>query len=66
MTMIKVWSGAQRGGRRVQFPGPESLRQRRKVPTMSPVLFSIQNICFLKTSGSNTRALNLLLAPGAI
>jgi len=37
--MIKVWSGAQRGGRRAQFPGAESLRERWKAPTMSPVPF---------------------------
>jgi len=33
---------------------------------MSPVLFSVQNIYFPKTSGSNTKAPNLLLSPGAI
>jgi len=47
-------------------PDVESLRECRKVPTMSQVLSSTQYICFWKTSGSNMWASNLLLAPGAI
>ena len=40
--------------------------ERRKVPTMSQVLSSIQYIYSQKTSGSNMEAPNLFLAPGAI
>jgi len=39
---------------------------RRKVPTMLHKLYSTQYICFRKTSSSNMRAPNSLLAPGAI
>jgi len=39
---------------------------RRKGPTMSQVLSSIQYICFLKTSVSNMGPPNLLIVPGAI
>jgi len=46
--------------------GPNNFGARRKVTTMSPILVSIQNICFRKTSGSNMGAPNLLLVPGAI
>jgi len=46
--------------------GAEILRGRQKIPTMPHVHTSIQHICFRKTSGSNTGAPNLLLAPGAI
>jgi len=35
---------------------------RRKVPTMSQVLSSVQYICFRKTLGSNLGALNLFLS----
>ena len=41
--------GVTRGSRGHNFPGAESLCGRRKVPTMSQVLSSIQNICFRKT-----------------
>jgi len=44
------------------YGDPESLRRRRKVPTISQVLSSMQYICFRKTSGSNIWAPNLLLA----
>ena len=50
-------------------PGAKSLWERRKVPTLSQVLSSMQYICFRKTSGSNTgvpNLPNLLLVPGAI
>jgi len=47
-------------------PGAKSPWGRRKVPTMSQVLSSIQYICFLTTLNSNMGAPNLLLAPGAI
>jgi len=50
----------------VILPGAESLWGRRKVPTMSQALFSIQYICFRKTSGSKMGAPNLLLAAGAV
>jgi len=43
------------GGRRMTAGG------RRKVPTMSQVLASIQYICFRKISGSNMGVPNLLL-----
>jgi len=59
-----VWSGAQRGERGT-IPGRSITAGCPKVPTMSPVLFSIQNICFQKT-GSNKRAPILLLASGAM
>jgi len=69
-------SGAWRGGQGGAIPralshygGAEwcqKVRGRQKVPTTSQVLSSIQNICFRKTSVSNTGAPNLLLAPGAI
>ena len=50
-----------------KFPGRRmTAGRRRKVPTMSQVLFSIQYICFRKISGSNMGAPNLLLAPGAV
>ena len=55
-----VPSGITRGGMGEQFPG------RRKFPSMSQVLSSIQHIRFWKTSVSNTGAPNLFLAPGAI
>ena len=58
-----VTTGGQRG---LNSPGAESLWGRRKVPTMSQVLSSIQCIWFRKISGSNMGASNLLLAPGAI
>jgi len=56
--------GRNEGG---TIPGVSShCRERRKVPTMSHVLSSMQYICFRKTSGSNMGAPKLLLAPGAI
>jgi len=62
-----------RNEREYNSPGTESLRRvskhcggSRKVLKMSQVLFSIQYICFQKTSGSSMGALNLLLVPGAI
>jgi len=62
-----------REARGKQFQSAKSLRGalndcggRRKFPTMSQVLSSIQYICFRKTSGSNTRAPKLLFAPGTI
>jgi len=48
------------------YGGAQRLRRRGKVPTMSQVLSSIQNVCFRKTSVSNMEAPNLLLALGAI
>ena len=55
------------------YGGAESLRgapndceRRRKVPTISQILSSIQYICFRKTSGSNMGVPNLLLVPDAI
>ena len=48
------------------YGGAEWLWGRRKVPTMSQVLSSIQCIWFRKISGSNMGAPNLLLAPSAI
>jgi len=55
------------------YGGAESLRgapndcgERRKVPTISQVLSSIQYICFRKTSNSNMGVPNLLLALGAM
>jgi len=55
------------------YGGAKSLRGasngcggRRKVPSMSQVLSSIQHISFRKTSVSSMGARNVLLAPGAI
>jgi len=55
------------------YEGVESLRGapndcggRRKVPTISQVLSSLQYICFRKISVSNTVAPDLLLALGVI
>jgi len=48
------------------YGGAKSLRGRRKVPTVSQVLSSIQQICFRKSSDSTMGAPNLLFAPGAI
>jgi len=45
---------------------PNHCGRRRKIPTMSQVLSSLQCICFRKTTVSNMGAPNLLLAPGAI
>jgi len=46
--------GVRRGGQgRHNSPSAESLWGRRKVPTLSQVLSSIQYICFRKTLGSN-------------
>ena len=50
----------------IHYGGVESLRGRRKVPTLSQVLSSIQYICFRKTLGLNMGAPNLCLAPCAI
>jgi len=58
--------GAQFPGRRVTMGAPNHCEGRRKVPTMSQVLSSIQYMCFRKTSVSNMGAPDLLLAPGAI
>jgi len=65
--------GIMRGARGAQFPGsritmgaPTHCVGHRKSPTMSQVLSSIQYICFVKTSGSNMGARNLLIDPGAI
>jgi len=46
------------------FPGAEWLRGRRKVPTMSQVLSSIQQIWFRKISGSNMGGTKLASCPG--
>jgi len=46
-----ILQGRNEGGKGAKFPG-----RRRKVPTMSQVLFSIQYIRFRKTSGSNMGA----------
>jgi len=61
-----VTRGTQFPGRRVTMGAPNHCGGRRKVPTMSQVLSSIQYICLWKTSVSNMGAPNLLLAPGAI
>jgi len=61
--------GVTRGARGTQFPGRRSLCGRWKADhyaTMSQVLSYILYICFRKTSVSNMRAPNWLLAPGAI
>jgi len=47
-------------GRQITAGTPNDCRVRRKVPTMSQILCSVQCICFQKTSGSNTGATNLL------
>jgi len=47
-------------GRQITAGAPKDCRVRRKVPTMSQILSSVQCICFQKTSGSNTGAPNLL------
>jgi len=57
--------GVTRGGKGGQFSGRQIIAGRRKVPTMSQVLSSMEYICFQKT-GSNMGAPNLLLAPGPI
>ena len=48
------------------LPQCEALRTCRSGYPIATVLSSIQWICFRKNSGSNMRAPNLLLAPGAI
>jgi len=65
--MLDVCRGVTRWGQGGAIPrAPNHCGRRRKVPTMSQVLSSMQYICFRKTSGSNMGAPNLLLAPGAI
>jgi len=61
------------GARWAQFPGhritagvAKCLLGCRKVPTISQVLSSMQQIFFRKTSGSNMGAPDLLLAAGAV
>jgi len=59
--------GRNEGGKGVTIPRePNHCRRRRKGPTMSQEVSSIQYICYQKMSGSNMGAPNLLLAPGAI
>ena len=59
--------GRNEGDQRGAIPrAPNRCGGRKKVPTMSQVLSSIQYICFRKTSGANMGAPNLLLAQGAI
>jgi len=66
----RVWAkGAQFPGRRITMGLSNYCRRRqmrRKVPTMSQKLSSIQYICFRQVSSSNMWARNLLLAAGAI
>jgi len=58
--------GVTSGGKRGTIPRtPNHCGGRRKVPTLSQVLYSIQFICFRKTLGTNMGAPNLLLATGA-
>ena len=50
--------GVTRGSRGLTIPrAPNHCRGRRKFPTMSQVLSSMQYICFRKTSGSSMGAL---------
>jgi len=49
-----------------RYRGAKWLRRRRKVPTMSQVLSSVQNIWFWKISDSNMGTPNLHIVPGAI
>ena len=58
--------GRNEGKGRNNSRTPNHWRRRRKVPTMSQALSSIQCICFRKISGSNIGASNLLLALGAV
>ena len=45
--------GAQFPGRRITMAASNHCGERRKVPSMSQVLSSMQYICFRKSSGSN-------------
>jgi len=60
LTSIALGSYQSEHNEGAQCPG------RRKVPTVSQVLFSMQYIYSQKTLGSNMGAPNLFLAPGAI
>ena len=57
--------GAQFPGRLINM-GRRMTAERQKILKKLQVLCSIQWICFLKSSGSNMGAPNLLLIPGAI
>jgi len=59
-----VARGATFPGRRITMRGPNYCGGRRKVPTMSQVLSSIQYIYFRKTSGSNMGGAKLASCPG--
>jgi len=67
LTYRDVMRGGQFPGCRITLAGvPNDCGGRRKVPTMSQVLSSIEYICFRKSPGSNMRAPNLLLSLGPI
>jgi len=57
--------GRNDGGQGAWFPGRQITMSTPKSLT-NITRTSVQYICFRKTSGSNTGAPNLLLAPGAI
>ena len=57
--------GRKDGGQGGRFPGRQITMRAPKSPN-EITRTSVQYICFRKTSGLNTRAPNLLLAPGAI
>jgi len=59
-------ASSHRGGAKSLRGAPNGFGRRQKVPSISQVLSSIQNIRFRKTSVSNMGAPELLLAPGAI
>jgi len=55
---------AQFPGRRITTGASNDCGGRRKAPTMSQVLSSIQYICFGRTSGSNMGGAKLASCPG--
>jgi len=57
--------GRDDGGQGAQFPGRRITMKAPKSPN-NVTSTSVQYICFRKTSDSNMRVPNLLLAPGAI
>jgi len=65
-TAIRQAGAQRRGARGAQCPWRRPTGGRRKVPTMSHVLSSIQYIYSQKTLGLNTGASKLLLSLGAV
>jgi len=57
--------GRNDGGQGRRFPGRQIIMRAPKSPN-NVIRTSVQYICFRKSSGSNTGAPNLLLAPGAV